>query len=91
MKRNHPKPGRLRVVAGAHRGRKLVVPAGDAVRPTKDMAREAMFAALDARGAWVEPGRLKSDPGAPKSAGVIQSRTFIDNVRILCRFLAAGR
>jgi 16S rRNA (guanine966-N2)-methyltransferase len=49
-----PKPApraRLRVIAGTYRGRRLVVPDGDAVRPTKDMVREAVFSALDARGA----------------------------------------
>ena len=40
----------LRVIAGSARGRRLVAPAGDQVRPTKDIAREAMFSALDARG-----------------------------------------
>ena len=42
-------PG-VRVISGSARGRRLVVPAGDAVRPTKDIVREAMFNALDARG-----------------------------------------
>jgi 16S rRNA (guanine966-N2)-methyltransferase len=41
----------LRVIAGTARGRRLQTPAGDAVRPTKDMTREAVFSALDARGA----------------------------------------
>ena len=41
----------MRVIAGSARGRRLVAPLGDQVRPTKDMAREAMFSALDARGA----------------------------------------
>jgi 16S rRNA (guanine966-N2)-methyltransferase len=45
-----PRP-RLRVVAGALRGRRLVAPAGDAVRPTKEVVREAVFSALDSRGA----------------------------------------
>jgi 16S rRNA (guanine966-N2)-methyltransferase len=36
------------------RGRRLTVPAGDLVRPTKDIVREAMFSALDARGAIVD-------------------------------------
>jgi 16S rRNA (guanine966-N2)-methyltransferase len=40
----------LRVIAGSARGRRLVVPPGDDVRPTKDRVREAMFSALDARG-----------------------------------------
>ncbi len=45
---------RLRVIAGSSRGRRLAVPVGDHVRPTKDMVREAMFSALDARGAVVD-------------------------------------
>jgi 16S rRNA (guanine966-N2)-methyltransferase len=56
MARRTPAPklaprGRLRVIAGSLRGRRLVAPAGDAVRPTKDIVREAVFSALDARGA----------------------------------------
>ena len=46
--------GRVRVIAGTLRGRRLVVPPGDDVRPTKDMVREAVFSALDSRGAIVE-------------------------------------
>ena len=33
----------MRIVGGRHRGRRLVVPPGDAVRPTSDRAREALF------------------------------------------------
>src|SRR5262245_47937855 len=44
----------VRVIAGSARGRRLVVPEGDDVRPTKDMVREALFSALDARGAVVD-------------------------------------
>lgn len=33
----------MRIVGGRHRGRKLIAPAGDAVRPTSDRAREALF------------------------------------------------
>jgi 16S rRNA (guanine966-N2)-methyltransferase len=40
----------IRIVAGAFRGRRLVTPAGHDVRPTKDIVREALFSALDARG-----------------------------------------
>jgi 16S rRNA (guanine966-N2)-methyltransferase len=39
----------IRVIAGSARGRRLTVPHGYDVRPTKDMVREAVFAALDAR------------------------------------------
>jgi 16S rRNA (guanine966-N2)-methyltransferase len=45
------RPRGLRVIAGAARGRRLVAPPGDHVRPTKDIAREALFSALVARGA----------------------------------------
>jgi len=46
------------VIAGTDRGRKLHVPPGDRVRPTKDMVREALFSALDARGAIVDASVL---------------------------------
>ena len=33
----------LRIVGGTHRGRRLIAPPGEAVRPTSDRAREALF------------------------------------------------
>jgi len=33
----------MRIVGGRHRGRRLVAPSGDTVRPTSDRAREALF------------------------------------------------
>jgi len=39
-------PGKIRIVAGAHRGRRLKVAAGTAVRPTSERVREAVFDAL---------------------------------------------
>jgi 16S rRNA (guanine966-N2)-methyltransferase len=33
----------MRIVGGRHRGRRLIAPAGEAVRPTSDRAREALF------------------------------------------------
>jgi 16S rRNA (guanine966-N2)-methyltransferase len=33
----------MRIVAGKHRGRRIVTPAGDIVRPTSERAREALF------------------------------------------------
>jgi 16S rRNA (guanine966-N2)-methyltransferase len=44
----------VRVIAGSRRGRRLVVPAGDRVRPTKDIVREAMFSALQSRAMIVD-------------------------------------
>src|SRR5262249_14722455 len=39
-------PGMTRIIAGAWRGRRLVVPAGRDVRPTSDRVREALFSIL---------------------------------------------
>jgi 16S rRNA (guanine966-N2)-methyltransferase len=44
-------PAGLRVIAGTVRGRRLVAPPGDEIRPTKGIVREAMFSALDSRAA----------------------------------------
>src|SRR5260370_27234577 len=35
--------GSMRIVGGSHRGRRLAAPPGEAVRPTSDRAREALF------------------------------------------------
>jgi len=51
-------PGGLRVIAGSVRGRRLIAPPGDDIRPTKGIVREAMFSALDARGAIVDAAVL---------------------------------
>lgn len=37
----------LRIIAGLHRGRRIVAPAGLATRPTSDRAREALFGMLE--------------------------------------------
>jgi len=39
----------MRVIAGVARSRKLIVPRCDALRPTSDMVREALFASLTGR------------------------------------------
>lgn len=39
----------MRVIAGTARGRRLNVPPGDAVRPTGDRVREALFSSIAAR------------------------------------------
>ncbi len=38
-----PLPAAMRIVGGSHRGRRLLAPAGQTVRPTSDRAREALF------------------------------------------------
>jgi len=45
---------------------------------------------MDVRGAWVETGRLAHHKATPQS-GVIDCRTFIDNVAALCAFLRTSK
>src|ERR1700681_805578 len=43
MPSSDAKPRGLRIVGGNHRGRRLLAPPGELVRPTSDRAREALF------------------------------------------------
>jgi 16S rRNA (guanine966-N2)-methyltransferase len=43
MRSSDPARRGLRIIGGVHRGRRLLVPAGDTVRPTSNRAREALF------------------------------------------------
>lgn len=47
----------MRIVAGSHRGRTLLAPPGDAIRPTRDRIREAVFNIL-AHAAWADDSPL---------------------------------
>jgi 16S rRNA (guanine966-N2)-methyltransferase len=74
----------MRIVAGAARGRRLVVPPGDAVRPTADRVREALFASL----APLLPGASVLDAFAGSGALGLEARsrgaarvTFIERER----------
>jgi len=60
-----------------------------APRADADHARQVklIVACLDDRGAWLEAGALRFHRLEPPS-GVIRCRTFAENVRTLCRFLA---
>jgi len=49
---------------------------------------ELIIAALDGRGAWVQEGRLKGYK-VEQTSGVIDSQTFVDNIRALCEFVQA--
>jgi hypothetical protein len=55
----------------------------------RQQAREAV-AAMDERGAWVEAGRLRYHGEDDETRQVIQSRTFIENLGTLARFIAAA-
>jgi 16S rRNA (guanine966-N2)-methyltransferase len=72
----------VRVIAGAARGRKLVVPEGDRVRPTKDIVREAVFSALDVRGAIVDAHVLDLYAGSGALAIEALSRGAADAVLV---------
>ena len=64
------------------------------VKLTPQLTAEAkeIAAALDDRGAWVEKGSLRAAGNEDASAtGVIDCRTFIKNVEVLSRFLAASK
>ncbi|MBX6320565.1 MAG: 16S rRNA (guanine(966)-N(2))-methyltransferase RsmD [Rhodospirillaceae bacterium] len=54
----------MRIVAGRHRGRRLTAPAGAAVRPTSDRARQAVFNILMHNPALAGPGRPNAVVGA---------------------------
>jgi hypothetical protein len=76
---------RLRKAAAGERN-----PAQKPEPRTAELAARArkVIDALDPRGAWVERGRLRHHKVEPES-GVLDCRTFADNVRLLCRFLAS--
>lgn len=61
------------------------------IRMTNSLASRAKQAVeqLDDRGAWVEPGRLKTWAD-DSSRGVITTRTFIKNTELLAQFIAAS-
>ncbi len=87
------RPRGLRVIAGSARGRRLIAPEGDQVRPTKDIAREAMFSALGARGAldgaavldlYAGTGALAIEAlsrGAAEAVLVERDRAAVDAIR----------
>jgi PelA/Pel-15E family pectate lyase len=56
-------------------------------RSLRDQARQ-LVAALDDRGAWVEPGGLRK---AGRANRIISTRTFTKNVETLARFIAASK
>jgi hypothetical protein len=60
-------------------------------RPSSELAAAARRAidGLDARGAWVEPGRLRADGQTAGADGVISTRTFMQNLETLSRFVGA--
>ncbi len=65
-------------------------------KPTYSMSRSlaeqtrAVIDALDQRGAWVEPGTLRTYGNDDPTKRVIDTQTFAKNVEVLSRFIAAS-
>lgn len=76
----------MRIVGGSHRGRKLLSPLGREVRPTSDKTRQAVFNALNHRGAVADAVALDAFCGTGAlglealSQGAAQA-IFFDNTR----------
>ena len=93
----------MRVIAGSAKGRRLQVPPGDAVRPTSDRVKEAVFSALDARGAvagasvldlWAGSGSLAIEAlsrGADRAVLVEDHSAALDAIRANLGVCAVGR
>src|SRR5512137_41831 len=82
----------VRVIGGEARGRKLVLPAKGAVRPTSDFVREALFNILGP-----QDGRLWLDIFAGTGAVGIEALSrgaakafFIENSRACCEAIRAN-
>jgi hypothetical protein len=50
-----------------------------------------LLAALDERGAWATPGKMRSQGADDATRQVIESQTFIRNIGVLAQYLAAVR
>jgi hypothetical protein len=51
---------------------------------------EEIISNMDERGAWIRHGQMRFHKVKPKS-GIIDCRTFINNVETLCQFLSNDR
>src|SRR6185436_9956432 len=77
--RAHP---RMRVIAGAYKGRRLVAPKGTETRPTSDRVREALFSILGDR---VDDARVLDLFAGSGALGIealsrgAEQATFVDN------------
>ena len=83
----------MRVIAGAHKGRRLTAPPGRTTRPTSDRVREALFSILGARVPDARVLDLFAGSGAlgiealSRGAGAV---TFVDNDPAAVRVIRAN-
>src|SRR3954468_12335233 len=84
----------MRVIAGAHKGRRLVAPRGTGTRPTSDRVREALFSILGARVVDARVLDLFAGSGAlgieALSRGAAEA-TFVDSAPAAIRAVRATR
>ncbi len=59
---------------------------GSSDKPSEDSVRQ-IISQLDARGAWVESGKLRYHKGKDQVNRIITSETFIDNITTLSQFV----
>jgi 16S rRNA (guanine966-N2)-methyltransferase len=83
----------MRVIAGRYGGRRLQAPPGDAVRPTSDRVREALFSVLGARVEGARVLDLYAGSGAlgieALSRGAAEA-TFVDSAAASIRAVKAN-
>jgi 16S rRNA (guanine966-N2)-methyltransferase len=80
----------VRIISGSARGRRITVPPGEAIRPTTDRVREAVFNALFSAGALDDPAdRVAVDLFAGTGAFGLEALsrgigkvTFVDRSRL---------
>jgi 16S rRNA (guanine966-N2)-methyltransferase len=73
----------MRIVAGSLKGRTIAAPDGDAIRPTSDRARQALFNIL-------ESGRFRHADGRPLLAGAIVLDAFAGTGAVGLEALSRG-
>jgi 16S rRNA (guanine966-N2)-methyltransferase len=91
----------MRIVAGKHRGRRLLVPEGDAVRPTGDRARGALFNIIEHGGFAIGGSKLLGNRVLDAFAGTgalglealsrgAAHASFIELAPAACKLVAAN-
>lgn len=65
-------------------------PAVPRLTPALEAEARRVVATLDGRGRWIEPGRLRTVSGQGQPGRIITTRTFIHNLGVLARYLAAA-
>jgi hypothetical protein len=94
----------LDAIAGSHAAAKRQLDAGTVNRRAMERsertpiasamgsAARAIIGALDARGAWIEPGTIRLSTGKERVAqSVIESRTFMRNLQFLANYAATAK